>query len=664
MATTIQKPLHAVIWPMPMENTVIKDPFWSPRQSLMASTSLPRQHEMLESFHHVDNFQVAAGVLKSAFVGMFYYDSDLYKWVEAATYALYRFKDEQLQKAIDDVVALIVKAQQTDGYVNTYFSINFPGERMKWFYTMHEMYCGGHLIEAAVARSLLFNKDDLLGVAKQFADFLIQFDPEGTNPDFVPGHQEIELALVRLYRCTGEQKYLDLAGRFINKRGKNPHLTRTALKNASAIAKLLRRQDANLARWEAEHGAISKPIVKRGWEAAKAITSDKLRFASSYLSGKYEEQHVPVREQREPVGHAVRATYMYCAMTDLFMETGDEQLKGSLDSIWNRMAERRMYATGGIGAIPLVEGFGRDHELGNEHAYCETCAAIGSFLWNWRMLQATGDAKHADLMELTLYNAILAGWSIDGKGYRYTNPLAVRSGRPHQEWFNCACCPPNIGRIVSSLAQYVASTDCKGTIWIHQYIGSSLETMLGDGSRVTIIMESQFPWTTKATLTLTLPSSKEFTMKLRVPAWAHDAAITVNEEKTGATTEWGTYVEISRTWHSGDVISIAFDAPVEFLMPHPKEKCNQGRIALKKGPLVYCIEAAGNPWYVYDKVVVDITDPLHVEYEANLLGGISTVSGTAIDTATGQAVAFKAIPYFTWGNLAPGPMQVWIKTNQ
>lgn len=627
----------------------------------MATTSLPRQYAKLEEYHHVDNFRVAASEKESAFVGMFYYDSDLYKWIEAATCALFRFKDEQLEAQVERLVSLVVKSQQPDGYISTYFTINFPEERMKYFQVMHEMYCGGHLIEAAVARHELFGKDDLLGCAMRLADFLITFDPAGINMAFVPGHQEIELALVRLYRCTGMEKYLDLAARFLYKRGKNPKLTRTAFRNAVGIASLLKRQDANLDRWERAHGEITKPATTRTWEAAPISLKTKLRFAASYLSGRFVQQHTPVRDQHEPVGHAVRAMYMYAAMADLLVERKDPDLVAALRDTWCRMTQSRMYINGGIGSMPMVEGFGRDHELDNEKAYCETCAAIGSFLWNWRMLQATGDVEHSDLMELVLYNAILPGWSIDGMRYRYNNPLASRNGSERHEWFSCACCPPNIGRVVSGLGQYIATTDGESTVTISQYIGSSVDVPLADGSRLSFEMASGFPWKTEAKITFKEAPGRPFALQLRVPAWCSETSVAINDEAPTLLDDWGFFHSIERTWKPGDAVHVEFKAAPAFILPDPKVRANHGRIAIKHGPILYCIERAGNPAYVYDQLGVGITSVLESRLEPSLLGGIAVVEGETSGSASKEVKKFTAIPYFAWGNREKGPMQVWLK---
>ena len=646
------------IWPVHLSSIKISDAFWSQRQLLM-STSLQHQYENLERFHHIDNFRIVAGVKQSAFVGLFFYDSDVYKWLEASIYSLHVKENDALRQKVEDVVHLVTNAQCEDGYINTYFTLNFPEERMKNFYNMHELYCGGHLIEAAVARYIFEEKDDLLGVAKKLVDFLIAFDPKGKNPTFMPGHQEIELALVKLYRYTNVTKYLDLAIQLLEKRGRDPHVTRTAFKNSISTARLLTRQSKNLARWEAAHGKIETPAIKTTLDAVSITFSDLLRYVASYLNGKYEHQHMPVRDQREPVGHAVRAMYMYSAMTDVYNETRDASLLEALQAIWTSMTEKRMYVTGGVGSLPLIEGFGKDYELDNKKAYCETCAAIGNFLWNWRMSQVTGEPKHADLMERVLYNAILSGWSLDGIKYRYSNPLETKKGKMHQEWFKVACCPSNIGRIVSSLGQYVAMTNGESTIWINQYIGCEIGLAMEDGAPVFLKMTSDFPWNTRATITINNDPPAGFTLDIRVPMWAHEVKIVINGEEVVKKGDWGVYIPVTRDWVAGDVVDIVFDNPPIFVLPDPHVKANHGRVAIQRGPIIYAIEAADNSWYKINNLAIDITDRLHAVHEPELLGGITTVSGTGI--AWGKPVTFKAIPFYTYGNRGPYPMAVWNK---
>lgn len=651
---------RAISRPVPLQSVRIRDPFWSPRQERMARSSLLQQHAMLEEYHHIDNFRVVAGEKKSTFVGMFYYDSDVYKWVEAATYSLAKFENADLARKIEEIVALIVKSQQTDGYINTLFTTLFPGERMKYFYVMHELYCGGHLIEAAITRYEIFGKKDLLECAIKFADFLIAFDPAGKSKQYMDGHQEIELALIRLCRCTGERKYLDLAMRFLEARGRDPRRTRTALANSFGLASILARQARALVEWERQNGVIPRPATKVALDTADATMLHKLRFAASYLSGKYVQQHLPIREQHVPVGHAVRAMYMYCAMADAAMELGDASLSSTLVEAWQHMVRSRMYVTGGIGSLPLVEGFGNDHELDNEHAYCETCAAIGNFLWNWRMLQLTGRVEHADLMEQVLYNAILPGWSIDGFKYRYTNPLASRKGFPHKDWFNCACCPPNIGRIVGSLGQFISTTS-DSTVSINLYIGCHVDASLGDGTGFEFTIESRFPWAARATISIIKAPDHPVVLQFRVPSWTEEATISIKNETPQVLSDWGVFHRIERTWHEGDAIHVDFKASPAYIFPDPHVKANHGRVAIKQGPIVYCIEHVDNPEYDFDEMAIDITRKLESRFEPDVLGGVVLVTGKIAGHVPGKKEEFTAIPYFAWGNRARGPMQVWLK---
>nr|MDO8119246.1 glycoside hydrolase family 127 protein [Candidatus Sigynarchaeota archaeon] len=612
--------------PIPLKHVRVHDPFWKPRQVLLVSTTLPMQCKKLHDYHHVTNFAVAAGESPLHYHGVFYFDSDLYKWIEATTYALFYYENDALARELESIISLVVKAQQTDGYINTFFTTMFNDERMKYFYAMHELYCGGHLIEAAVARHELTGKDDLLGVARRFVDFLLAFEDARDSPRFVPGHQEIELALIRMYRATGERKYLDLASRFIEKRGKDPRVGRTALANGRALLSLLKRRDLALARYDAEHGVMPKLDLQLASEVPVTLM-DKLRFACLNLNGKYVQQHAPFREQRVPTGHAVRATYWYAAITDLYMETRDASLLSVLESLWDHIVTKRMYITGGIGSVPVIEGWGRDYELNNCKAYCETCAAIGSFFWNWRMLQATGDPKYGDLMETLLYNGILAGWSQDGTRYHYTNPLASKQGMVRKEWFVCPCCPPNIARVVASLGQYVALVDTAGSIYINQYVGSTItipaNARMHDGLALSI--ESRFPFEGKVVVTFvsgSLPAS----LYLRMPPWAVHPAISAEDRVISLhPTVPRSFMPIPGPFEPGTSITIDFHPCSRFVRQDPRVKATRGRVAVARGPLVYCTELADNPGFLFDGATIDASRPLVDVYDELLWGGITKI---------------------------------------
>jgi len=455
----IKRPYNKLSY-IPFYKVQINDDFWSKRQKINRDVSIHLQHERLEQDHHIDNFRVAGGVKKGVQIGEFYYDSDLYKWLEATSYILHTHSDPDLELKANKIVDLINKSQIEDGYVNTFYSTRFLQERFTNLYIMHELYCAGHLIQAAVAHNIATGKKTLLNIAIKFADLLVKTFLGGKRKG-VPGHEEIELALIELYRLTNKFSYLELAEEFINRRGCISNFKTYVLNqylNMGYITKLAKKKNL-----EYENEVKGKDIssIKKS-EVAEFVSeltiTHFIRLIRENFNGNFIQSNKPVRGIFEPVGHAVRAMYLYCGMADLYSETGEDALLKSLRRIWLKMYKARMYITGGIGSERSIEGFGKDFALGNRDSYSETCAAIGNMMWNWRMLQITGNCKYADLIEKLLYNAMLVGQSIDGKTYTYDNPLISHGKDERKEWFLCACCPPNIARAIASLGQYFYST--------------------------------------------------------------------------------------------------------------------------------------------------------------------------------------------------------------
>ncbi|MHA1732294.1 MAG: glycoside hydrolase family 127 protein, partial [Promethearchaeota archaeon] len=408
----------------------LSDGFWDGKLRLVREVSLPTQLQKYEENHTLANFRVAAGELAGTHRGWFYQDSDFYKWLEAATYFAGRDESGNLSRLVEEFVELLARAQAPDGYLNTYYQVLFPGTRWANPYFTHELYCAGHLLEAAVAHARVTGKRVFLDIARKFADLVVSDHASGKIPG-PPGHPGVELGLVALYRITGERSYLDLAGDLVRERGVHWGFRKIL---GAALRFMKEQKGAREARAAAggEGGA-----VQAGGGAGDPVSEDIhgalgkmspglfLRVAYAYATGRWALAHKPVARQKGPVGHAVRATYLYAAMADLVAETGNPEYMEVLESTWSRMVSRRMYVTGGIGALPFVEGFGRDYELPNRSAYAETCASIGNFLWNWRMLflEPRRAPLHADLMERCLYNGILSGLGFDGRTYFYQNPL-------------------------------------------------------------------------------------------------------------------------------------------------------------------------------------------------------------------------------------------------
>jgi uncharacterized protein len=623
---------HARLRPLALDAVRLRDSFWVPRLRTIREVTLRQQHEQNEATGRIDNFRRAAGKKQTDFQGRYYNDSDVYKWLEAAAYALATESDPELERTVDVVIGEIAAAQSSDGYLNTYFTFERAAERWENLTRMHQLYCAGHLIQAAVAHHRATGKPALLGVATRFADLICDtFGPHHPGTD---GHEEIELALVELFRETGDRRYLDQAAFFLDQRGHQP------------------------------------PVLD----------------GSPYL-----QDHLPVREQREIAGHAVRATYLAIGMADVYAETGDAGLWQAVQCLWESAFTRKAYLTGGLGARYQGEAFGDDYELPNDRAYAETCAAIGGFLWNWRMLALTGEARYADWMETALYNGILSGISLDGTTYFYQNPLADRGEHRRLPWFGTACCPPNIARVLLSLAGFLYATSPEG-IWVHHYVAGDVRVTLPSGAVASVSVETNYPWDGNVRLTLRGlngattaddAAGEALALFLRIPSWCKDPQVMVNGVPVGDVRP-GTYVRVQRVWHEGDAVELHLPMPVRLTTSHPRVTANSGRVALQRGPLVYCVEAADHPGLdVYD-LFLPRDGVFTTEVEPGVLGGITAIHGDAevispagwnghlyrdaTETAGAElatearSVRLTAVPYYVWANREPGPMQVWIRS--
>ncbi len=605
--------------PLSLNAVTIDDTFWAPRRRVNHAVTLPEQYEQLEQTGRLHNLRRAAGQEQGAFEGRFFNDSDVYKWLEAAAWVLAAERDERLQAQVDHLIALIAAAQDSDGYLDTYFTFARIPERWTDLAVMHELYCAGHLIQAAVAHHRALGRRDLLDVALRLANHIVAtFNPMGRQG--ADGHPEIEMALIELARDTGDERYLHQAQFFVDQRGQHP------------------------------------PTI----------------------SGKeYHQDHTPVRAQHEVVGHAVRALYLYAGMTDLYAETGEQALWEALAALWRNLQERKIYITGGAGARHEGEAFGDDYELPNRRAYAETCAAIAHVMWAWRMLLVTGEACYGDALETALYNGVLSGVSIDGEAYFYENPLADRGGHQRQPWFGTACCPPNVARLLASLPGYVYTTSDTG-LWVHLYATGVAMATLTDVGVVTLRQQTNYPWDSEITLIIDPPEAALFSLFLRVPEWAEGASATVNDEVIGAPVRPGHYMEIRRQWAQRDVVRLVLPLAVRLLSSHPYVINNRDRVALRRGPLVYCVEAADHPDVDPWDLVLSTDAVWCVAREPDLLGGITVLRTEdactrgdggwegqlyrPFDTASAATtrVPLTAIPYYAWANREAGPMQVWL----
>lgn len=641
---------------LPLKNVKIKDSFWSPYAELVREVVIPYQWEALndriedaEPSHAIKNFKIAAGEETGEFRGFVFQDSDLAKWLEAVGYSLSINPNTELEAIADGAIDLIEKAQKPDGYLNTYFTIKEQSKKWTNLLDCHELYCAGHMMEAAVAYYEATGKKKLLDIVCKFADLIDSiFGAEPYKLRGYCGHQEIELALVKLYKATGEERYLKLAKYFIDERGTEPSYFETELE---------------------KRGMISH------W------TGNKI----NKVNREYNQSHVTVREQKVAIGHSVRAVYMYTGMADIAAETGDKTLFDACEVLWNNLTERQMYLTGGIGSTNHGEAFTFDYDLPNDIVYAETCASIGLIFFAHRMLQIQVKGKYGDVLERALYNTVVSGMSKDGKHFFYVNPLEVwpeasqkNPAKHHvkpvrQKWFGCACCPPNVARLLSSLGKYVYTYN-DNTVYTHLYIGGEADIKLANGT-VRINIETNYPWDGQVKLNLSMEKEKEFNLALRIPGWCKKASIFINGEKIefeDKITEG--YAILNRLWKNEDTVELNMEMKPELIQANPKVRANAGKIAIQRGPLVYCIEEIDNGTNL-SALSIDLRKKLEATYDGGFLGGAVVIAaeGTRVDETSWceelyrsfnekeKPATIKAVPYYLWGNRKPGEMMVWIR---
>jgi DUF1680 family protein len=626
--------------PVSVAQVVIDDSFWSPRIETNRMQTIPHEYTQCKETGRIDAFDLTWKPGDEP-VPHYFWDSDVAKWIEAASYSLAAHPDPDLDQLLDEVIEKIAGAQQPDGYLNVYFTVVEPEKRWKNLGMWHELYCAGHLMEAAVAHYEATGKRRLLDVMCRYADYIASvFGPNPGQRYGAPGHEEIELALVKLYRATGNERYLELSKFFIDQRGQKPSVFQRELEHLS-------EEDARINRHFFE---------KNG-------------FDTSYC-----QDHLPVREQSDPVGHAVRAMYLYCGMADIAVETGDEELLRACRRLWDNVCSKKMYVTGGVGSSRHNEGFTDDYDLPNKDAYAETCAAIGLIFFAQRMLHVDADARYADIMERALYNGALSGISLDGKKFFYDNPLASNGDHHRQDWFGCACCPPNIARLIASLGSYIYS-ESDTDLYIHLYISGHADLSAG-GTPVKISQQTDYPWDGEIEVEVAPAEPAEFGLNLRIPGWCRKAVLMVNgiEIDTAPILRSG-YARIYRKWQPGDTVRLHLAMPVERVTTHPRVAENIGRVALSRGPIVFCLETADNP-VPLDRVVLPRDAELTAVFDEKLLGGVVKIQGEGLlmDDADwdGQLYRFEpvkmrpypltAIPYYAWDHRTPGEMRVWIRS--
>lgn len=578
---------------VPVGAVKMRDGFWKTRMDRNHERGIPRLLEHLKDHGVLEAFGLVSGRVTGQQRGPYFRDSDLYKWMEGAALALQSCDDPDLRAKLDEVIDEVVAAQGEDGYLNTFFSGELANQRFRNLPVEHELYCAGHLFQAAVAHYRGTGDDKLLACACRYADYLAAYFGHDKHQG-VDGHPEVEMALVELYRATGKRSYLDLAEYF-------------------------------LSQWQ-------------------------------------------FKDRQGVDGHAVRAMYLCCAGADYFAETGDKEYGAAVERLWNDLTLRKMHVTGGVGSYYSGEAIGWPYDLPNERAYAETCAAIASAMFSYRMLGMTGESKYADEMERAFYNGVISGVSLDGTSYFYMNPLACYREYQRQEWFGCTCCPTNMVRTLAAIPGYMYSTSEEG-VQVHLFDNSEVSWRLADGTPFTLKVETKYPWDGKVKITVGLDAPKEFTLFVRVPNWSPGGVEDPNVENG--------YLKLHSMWQPGDVAEIDMRLPVTLLGTDPRVRSNAGQVVVQRGPLVYCAESIDNPGVSIRDL--DLASAgFEAAFEPDLLGGVVTLTGKGAvaegsddrgplyqPAGSWRALAkhetpVKLIPYYAWANRGPSEMTVWM----
>lgn len=632
----------------------VESGFWKRFRDLVRQEVIPYQWNALNDripgappSHAVENYRIAAGRSTGSYEGLVFQDSDLSKWLEAAGHLLADEADAgEIRGWVEQTVALIAEAQTPDGYLNTYFTVKEPGRRWKNLREAHELYCAGHLIEAGVAVCRATKSEKMLRVVTRLADHIdATFGATAGKKRGYPGHEEIELALVKLYRFTGERRYLELAKYFIDERGRKPNY------------------------FEEEAKA---PDYKEIWG---------LRDLG------YFQAHVPANEQADADGHAVRAMYLYAAMADVALETGDAELERACIRLWESATQRRMYVTGGVGSAAHQERFTLDYDLPGDTAYAETCAAIGLVFFSYRMARLRNEGRFGDVMERALYNGVLSGLALDGRSYFYVNPLEVNpevcDKNPtyahvkyrRQPWYGCACCPPNIARTIASIGEYAYHVS-GGTLYADLYHGGTITLSLG-GVEVAFRQTTDYPWDGRIAFDYLGSTPARFTLALRIPGWSRRPALTVGGNAIAVESVLRSgFAHIEREWRSGDRVELVLPMEPVRVYAHPRVRAAWGKVAVQRGPVVYCLEEEDNGPCLHTARLPREVE-LVAERREGFLGGVVTVSarGSVWGGRAGTNGLYVAdpeaqhpedsellfIPYYTWANRNSGEMTVWIR---
>lgn len=636
----------AGLLPLPITEVRVEDTFWAPRIETNRTRTIATVKQRLLEMGAIQNFAIASGKEKGKHRGPFWADSDVYEWIEAASYSLAVRRDPDLEAQVDELIASISAAQMKDGYLDTYFQLEYPEGRWTFLAFGHEDFCAGHLFEAAAAHYEATGKRTLLDIALKNANLFESVFGPGRR-DGQPGHEGIELGLMKLYRATGDKRYLRLAQFFIDQRGQKP----------SFFAKEYEKQDPNR-----RMNFLGRTIGLR------TLYDEHMHRNPAVFDTSYSQDHLPVREQDKVVGHAVRAMYLYSGMADVATETGEAAMFNALLKLYRDLTTKRMYLTGGIGPSAHNEGFTTDYDLPNESAYQETCASIGVMMWAQRMLALTGDGRYADTMELAMYNAFPAGVSLAGDTFFYVNPLYSAGKVTRQKWFSVPCCPTNVVRILPSIGKYIYGQS-SDALWVNLYVQGSAKAKFPDGGSLTVAQVSGYPWSGDVKIRVSNPPAGETGINFRVPGWAGSASFKLNGKVLEPPIEKG-YAKVRRRWQDGDVIEVSLPMDVQLIEANPNVLEDRSKVALRRGPLVYCLEQTDQKEDI-DRYVLSAS----AKATARLADGVSVIEGSAglkpagswddrlyrpVEQGTGAVASFRAVPYATWGNRGTGKMTVWI----
>ena len=615
---------HATLHTVPIHAVQMGDGFWSPRMRANVERSIPTMLEELEQHGIVDNFLRLSGQKQADRRGPLYTDSDLYKWMEAAAFVLESGDRPDLRANIDRLTTIIAAAQEPSGYLNTYYVDDRKDKRFTEMYRSHELYCLGHLLQAGIAYYRATGNRSLMDIGIRFGNYMVEnFGP--SKQPALTGHPELEMALVEIYRTTGDRRYLDFAGYLLS-----------------------------------------------------GVEKERLHLTDAQVN--YMFSGIPFTSRKQFEGHAVRAMYASCGATDYYSETGDPAYLETLRKLWTDLVNRKMYITGGVGSRAAGESIGEPFELPNAQAYGESCAAIGNMMWNWRMLAVTGESRFADVIERALYNGINSGMSLSGTLYCYRNPLESTGEKIRNEWYDTTCCPPNLERILASLPGYFYSTSPKG-VYVNFYDNSHLDWHLEDGTGLKLDQKTEFPWGNTVDIAVTPAKTAVFSIFVRIPEWARTAQVTVNGRPAPGIAEVGRYFEMRRTWQADDRITVRFDMTPRLMAANSLVRENTGRVAVMRGPLIYCLESPGQQAVsvsLFDMELTRPAEPFKQEFRRDLLDGVMVLQHTGraaekpleneplyqiaakVSRSATKPIELTFIPYYAWANRGLTSMEVWV----